>query len=316
MEAAREFKFISRKFVEPHTSSTFTWVQRDSVVLREKIESGQFAYGEIAPVPEFPDQPKIIDIIEDAKKWANNQKLDQVNSLLPALSCIDCGIWHEFGERKFDKVRSSILHTSSNNDHFSPTMKRKIGILPIVDEINKCKKWLNGLPQSCIVRLDANGSLSIDELKRWIEEMAEEQRIQYIEQPLKEALCDELFVLAEDSPVPLAIDESIIAMGGPNAAANSGWKGFYILKPTLLNNWSMTIEFARENPLKTVFSTVFESPFGYEALLRVCCHSQLEAGITREPYRNLTSELPCHHQTELFAPAATQSELAELWGKL
>ena len=76
MEAAREFKFISRKFVEPHISSTFTWVQRDSVVLREKIESGQFAYGEIAPVPEFPDQPKIIDIIEDAKKWANNQKLD------------------------------------------------------------------------------------------------------------------------------------------------------------------------------------------------------------------------------------------------
>lgn len=314
MEALREFKFISRKFVKPHISSTVTWARRDSVVLREKIESGLFAYGEIAPVPEFPNQSNINDIIQDAEKWVHNHDLNPPSSLLPALSCMESGIWDDIDSSKCKKIGNSIISTS-NIVSSSKTLKRKIGIFPIAEEIKGVKRWLSGLPDYCVVRLDANGSLSIDDLKRWIDEMSGESSIQYIEQPLKDALRDELFALAEDSQVPLAIDETIVAMGDPYFAADAGWGGFYIIKPTLLKDWSKTIKFTKANPRKTVFSTVFESPFGYEALLRVCHYSKLDAGLTREPFKNLLSELACHHKMDLLAPAATQSDLNELWSE-
>ena len=84
-------------------------------------------------------------------------------------------------------------------------------------------------------------------------------------------------------------------MGNPYLAIEQNWNGFYVIKPTLLPDWKGTIKFASENPNKTVFSTVFESPFGYEALIRASSFSNLE-GISRTCFSQIPTELDCHHQ--------------------
>ena len=55
----------------------------------------------------------------------------------------------------------------------------------------------------------------MNELKLWTKEFSNEQKIQFLEQPLNDQLRKEMFAFAMDSSIPLAIDETIVAMGTP-----------------------------------------------------------------------------------------------------
>lgn len=315
MNTLREFKFISQKFDRPHISSNFSWEIRESIVLRELNDNGEFVYGEIAPVPGFPFQPQISDILVEAEKWAAYQKLLSSSPLAPALSCMKSDIWKKNVNASGKKIRKSILVPFDNVKGSKPSLKIKIGLLPVVEEIEKTKAWLQRLDISSKVRLDANGALSMDELKLWNNEFSTEKRIEYLEQPVSDEFRDVLFDFSNQSNLPLAIDETIVAMGSPYAAKDNGWNGFYVLKPTLLPNWNLTLKFAKENPATTVFSTVYESPFGYEALVRASVFSELEPGLNRKNLKSQTKELPSHHLEILESPSVTTRELNELWVK-
>ena len=52
-----------------------------------------------------------------------------------------------------------------------------------------------------------------------------------------------------------------------------------------------TIDFVLENPKKSVISSVFESRFGYEAVLRLSGFSELVAGIDRSNISEVTEGL-------------------------
>ncbi|MBD36763.1 MAG: hypothetical protein CMI28_01640 [Opitutae bacterium] len=315
MNTLREFKFISQKFDRPHISSNFSWEIRESIVLRELNDNGEFVYGEIAPVPGFPFQPQISDVLVEAEKWAAYQKLLSSSLLAPALSCMKSDIWKINIHTPEKKITKSILVPFDNVKCCKPSLKIKIGLLPVVEEIEKTKAWLQRLDISSKVRLDANGALSMDELKLWNDQFSTEKRIEYLEQPVSDEFRDVLFDFSNQSNLPLAIDETIVAMGSPYTAKDNGWNGFYVIKPTLLPDWNLTLKFAKENPAKTVFSTVYESPFGYEALVRASVFSELEAGINRENLKSQTKEFPSHHVEMLESPSATTRELNELWAK-
>ena len=80
----REFRVIDRSFSFPIITSNFSWNNRKSVVLREKSESGDYVYGEVAPTPNFPSQPLLSQVIEEASLWEKDIELSYFNSLLPA----------------------------------------------------------------------------------------------------------------------------------------------------------------------------------------------------------------------------------------
>lgn len=315
MNTLREFKFISQKFDRPHISSNFSWEIRESIVLRELNDNGEFVYGEIAPVPGFPFQPQISDVLVESEKWVSNQKLLSSSPLAPALSCMKSDIWKTKINPPLKKIKKSILVPSDNVKCCKLSLKIKIGLLPVVEEIGKIKAWLQNLDISSKVRLDANGALSMDELKLWSDEFSTEKRIEYLEQPVSDEFREGLFEFSKHSKLPLALDETIVAMGSPYAAKDNGWNGFYVVKPTLLPDWNLTLKFAKENPATTVFSTVYESPFGYEALVRAGAFSELEPGLNRKNLKSQTKELPSHHVEILESPSATTRELNELWVK-
>jgi O-succinylbenzoate synthase len=217
--------------------------------------------------------------------------------------------------QKAERIGRSDLIPAQKTESPKFSLKKKIGLLPVTEEIEKIKEWFQYLDPSSKVRLDANGSLSMEELSHWSTELSSENRIEYLEQPVSDDFRDELFEFSRNSKLPLAIDETIVAMGSPQSAKDNGWNGFYVLKPTLLPNWNLTLKFAKENPATTVFSTVYESPFGYEALVRASVFSELEPGLNRENLKSQTKEFPSHHVDMLESPSATTRELNELWAK-
>ena len=173
------------------------------------------------------------------------------------------------------------------------TVKRKVGLLPEDEEILDLKSWFAELPVDTKVRLDPNQSWSVSVLRKWIDAFYEEKKIEFIEQPLPHAQIDEIFEMAIDSPIPFALDESVVALGDLHELEKMKWNGYFIIKPSLLSDWPRTIEFIRKNPSKSVLSTVFESPFGYEALLRSCTFLPMlpelkERSISEKP-KNLRS---------------------------
>ena len=172
------------------------------------------------------------------------------------------------------------------------------------------------LPVDTKVRLDPNQSWSVSVLRKWIDAFYEEKKIEFIEQPLPHAQIDEMFEIAIDSPIPFALDESVVALGDLHKLEKMNWNGYFIIKPSLLSDWPRTIEFIRKNPSKSVLSTVFESPFGYEALLRCCTFSSNSAGIDRKIFFGKTEEFEEHHLDRLQVPCITNRRLANLWNSL
>ncbi len=312
MKISREFRVINRSFSFPIITSNFSWNNRKSVVLRERSARGDYVYGEVAPTPSFPNQPAISQVIYEANLWSKGIELPSSNSLLPAISCMRSQIW-QFDLGSKTKLKQSILDNPDAELHSIKCIKKKIGLLPTKDEVVKVKNWLDKIPSNCKVRLDPNGSFSTPDLMIWLDEFKDEDRIEFIEQPLPDSKRQELFKLSHVSPVPLAIDETVVAMGGPRNALENGWNGFYVIKPTLLNDWTSVLNFVFKMPGHSVISTVFESPFGFEAILRMCKHSRLESGVSRDIFKHLDSELVSHHEKQLFSPSVSVQELDKLW---
>ena len=57
-----------------------------------------------------------------------------------------------------------------------------------------------------------------------------------------------MFEMAIDSPIPFALDESVVALGDLHELEKMKWNGYFIIKPSLLSDWPRTIEFIRKNP--------------------------------------------------------------------
>ena len=148
----REFRVIDRSFSFPIITSNFSWNNRKSVVLREKSESGDYVYGEVAPTPNFPSQPLLSQVIEEASLWEKDIELSYFNSLSPAISCMKSKIW-EFDLDSKIEIKQSILDNPKAELHSHGCVKKKIGILQTDDEIVNVKNWLDGIPSNCKVRL-------------------------------------------------------------------------------------------------------------------------------------------------------------------
>ncbi len=114
------------------------------------------------------------------------------------------------------------------------------------------------LGPSFTLRLDANRAWSIDEARAYLPRFASFSP-ELIEEP-----CAEWPALA--SPIPLALDETVSALGVANARAlRLAGASALILKPTLLGGISACFAWtavAREHGLDVILSHAFEGPHG------------------------------------------------------
>ena len=145
--------------------------------------------------------------------------------------------------------------------------KRKIGLGSPQEEIEEILEWMSSLPDRSKIRLDANGSLNVESLQLWLDALEGVSGLEFVEQPLPVGQFEELKLISRETSVRFALDETVVSEGGPDALRQRGWEDI-ALSSLSHSGLGETIRFIKSAPEKSIVSTVFESPFGYEAVCR------------------------------------------------
>ena len=317
MNHLRQSKIYRRKFRNQLQTSRGTWSQRESIVLREQDGEGRVSFGELCPTPGFHFF-QLDDLFPIVKDWelGNNYKDNPLIS--SAISCIGSEIWDSPIKHKATKevFTSELYSTKTAIKKGTNIYKIKIGLYEIEREIENIFELFDLISPKSLVRLDANESLAIKDVLRLNDVFRNESRFDFLEQPLPREDLSQLFELDSKLDIRLALDESLVWKNDLDFFTENGWSGFFVIKPTLFSDWGKTIKFIKANPTRTIVSTVFESPFGFEAVCRCASYSDLYAGLDRNLFNKDATEFVHHHQQPIKVGNLSISMLDSLWERL
>ena len=151
--------------------------------------------------------------------------------------------------------------------------KLKVGRRAVDDDIRLTREVRQRIGPDAILRLDANRRYSLSEFAQFAEAVRECD-IDYIEEPLSSAADLQVLLEASETPLPLALDETLQIMN-PEALHRCHNIKAIVLKPTMLG-LERAAQFARVaigRGVEVVISSSFESGVGLVTL------AQLAAGI-------------------------------------
>ena len=308
-----EVKPLRRNFREPFATATGTWRTRESIVVRVKYLDGHIGFGEVAPTLGFRGET-----ISDAQRflsiWEPQMEIpDYLPLCRAALGCADSSLWRT--QTAFPKIKTAALLRSSEETNLplNNVLKAKIGVGELGSEIATIENLLTRLPAGSRLRLDANGSLSRTEAKAWLDTFEGCSQIEFLEQPLAATDRNGLMGLAESNSLALALDESLLDIQIAEEFLADGWPGYFVFKPTLSRDWREMEIFLRNEPTRCVVSSVFESPFGFEAVLRVASLVETVAGIGVNTFF-VEDDFSLHTMDMVLQPGEVDiPQLEELW---
>ena len=148
------------------------------------------------------------------------------------------------------------------------TFKWKIGVAPIEDEIKIFNQLIDLLPTTVKLRLDANGGLSLESAKVWLEE-CDRTIVEFIEQPLPLDQFDAMLELSNQYTTPIALDESVATIDQLETHYTKGWRGIFVIKPAIAGSPKRLRQFCQTYQIDAVFSSVFETSIGRQAALNL-----------------------------------------------
>ena len=149
------------------------------------------------------------------------------------------------------------------------TFKWKIGVASIEEELKSFHQLIQALPQEAKLRLDANGGLSWNEANKWLKECACVEIIEFLEQPLRVGEETAMGELRDRYSTPIALDESIATLNQIQASYRNGWRGIFVIKPSIVGSPRRLRQFFQQHQIDAVFSSVFETAIGRQAALKL-----------------------------------------------
>ncbi len=150
-------------------------------------------------------------------------------------------------------------------------IKLKIGSLDFEKELSVIEYLRSKYPEEIIVRVDANGAFSLEEVYEKLE-LLRPLRIHSIEQPLAKGHKEALQKLCKDTPVPIALDEELIGVNDfkeKQELLNFIKPQYIILKPSLLGGFASCkewISLAEELNIGWWITSALESNIGLNAI--------------------------------------------------
>ena len=151
-------------------------------------------------------------------------------------------------------------------------IKMKIGALDFDTEYQIIKQLRNEFPADEIeIRVDANGSFSINDAFEKLKKLSDLQ-LHSIEQPIAVRQWEEMALLCEKSPLPIALDEELIGIFSKKDKENllSAIRPQYIiLKPSLIGGYKGSeewISLAEEKQIGWWITSALESNIGLSAI--------------------------------------------------
>lgn len=144
------------------------------------------------------------------------------------------------GIQDMEKQAESLL-----NEGFK-ALKFKVGALDFDAECALLKRLRSRYSDEELeIRLDANGAFHPKEAMGKLDRLAEFD-IHSIEQPVKASETKVLAALSLLSPIPIALDESLIGVAEKGALLDQIKPAYLILKPTLLGGFSVADDWIKE----------------------------------------------------------------------
>jgi o-succinylbenzoate synthase len=282
-----QFKPYQHHFRQPLHTNHGIWEIREGIIISLQDEvTEKIGYGEIAPIPWFGSET-LARAIEFCESLAGKITIDSIYNIpdrLPAcqfafesaltdvLAANDPDIENRdsialsyllpTGEAALDAWRTLYLQGAT-------AFKWKIGVAAIAEEIKLFRRLRQTLPTAVNLRLDANGGLSLPEARQWLEIIDEIGGVEFLEQPLKVDLFDEMLALSQNYRTTLALDESVATIAQLQQCYNRGWLGVFVIKAAIIGSPRKLIDFCRYNDLDIVLSSVFETDIGRQAVLKL-----------------------------------------------
>ncbi|OLP17258.1 o-succinylbenzoate synthase [Leptolyngbya sp. 'hensonii'] len=288
-----ELRPYYRQFCQPLTTSYGLWAVREGILLQLRDSADRTGYGEIAPVPWFGTESQA-EALAFCQQLPEIWSIEALATVPPSLPACQFGLHAALEDLESSTVRtgseplwpnrcSGLLPAGEAALHTWPslwaqgyrTLKWKIAVQSHVQEMGLFRQLLAALPKGTTLRLDANGGLTWQQATQWLELCDRAQvdwpqiTIEFLEQPLPPDALAELQDLSQRYVTPLALDESVATLSQLRTCYERGWRSIVVIKPAIAGSPAELRQFFRQHPLDAVFSSVFETPIGQQAGLRL-----------------------------------------------
>jgi O-succinylbenzoate synthase len=276
-----------KQFRQPLRTHHGTWKSREGIILTLTNEQGQKGLGEIAPLPWFGSETHqqalnfcqqlgatialkdIYSIPEQlpACQFGFETALENLNSPDFPINSLNYSYLLPTGEKAL--LHWTEIYQRAKKKQNEVTLKWKIGIDPVSEEIPLFIKLSQALPKDVKLRLDANGGLNSDGAERWLSVTDKERRVEFLEQPLLPEQLTTMLQLSQTYSTPLALDESVSTLQQLKNCYDQGWRGIFVIKPAIVGSILKLRDFLQSYSLDAVFSSVFETSIGRQKALQL-----------------------------------------------
>lgn len=292
---------LHRPFLSGQGGLDRTWTQREGLILRIPTSAGEFA-AEAAPLPGFstdtldevvneartllPELEKLLDQPPDEDSFRTFLNRPLFPSLSFALSSLFLQLLQHSELTEPKRVATATLTINgvisrgtademnqAIDEHYRQgyrTLKLKSG--PNPSELFTIIRETAGRHSDLTFRIDANASWPADRAGEWLKQFYS-LPVEYCEEPCRYHSFTEAARLHRDSPLPIALDESLASISDIRRALYEKACTVVILKPTRLGNLFGLIDLAKsiatDPQPEWILTTTLETAIGRIAVAKL-----------------------------------------------
>tara|TARA_Y100001968_G_scaffold332312_1_gene390005 strand:+ start:19932 stop:20888 length:957 start_codon:yes stop_codon:yes gene_type:complete len=244
-------------------------------LMRLENSRGDVGWGEVSPWSK-EDLSRCETILSELKEEISINQLEIEMKNWPGALEFGCGsciaemqkdIGYRDSRMKWkESPDSAVIITKDNeinsiNKHIRGgrskyTFKWKVGIKSNQSEEDLLKQIISTLPNNSLLRIDPNGAWSRRQALSWAENLFNEPKLEWIEQPF--AANDIEGHLDLSHKVPIALDESLLLY----PELRRDWKQWQIRRPSLEGDPRKLLKELNINSSYKMISTAFETGIG------------------------------------------------------
>lgn len=282
MDLGLAYRRYCLAFTAPVRTARGLWTAREGIHVRILRPDGTAGYGEAAPLPGFGGES-----VDEGEAFcqslggrADPGLLSRVPAGLPALRrSLSCAMEGAPDAPRHASLavaallpagRGALKEGPARAEAGFRVFKWKVGAGDAADEMGILDDLVGALPSGSRLRLDANGGWNLRTAERWLGH-AQGRPVEFVEQPLaadSRRAQDDLMGLAADHPVPIALDESVAGDADALRWLEAGWRGYFVIKPSLHADARATLERLAAAGARVVFSSALETAIGAKSALR------------------------------------------------
>ncbi|PZV01047.1 MAG: o-succinylbenzoate synthase [Leptolyngbya sp.] len=283
-----------RRFAQPLHTAHGPWGWREGLLIRLRDSQGRLGYGEVAPIPWFGSET-VAEALAFCRAQGEEWRCEEIPDALPAtqfgLESAQADLAGQIAGQEpaipadsfANAAICGLLPAGETALAVAPqrlaqghrTLKWKIGVGSIADEIHWLDQLVVDLPSDARLRLDANGGLNLAQAEQWltvcdrINANPHLAAVEYLEQPLPPDQLAAMTALRERYQTAIALDESVATVVQLETCWQRGWRGVFVVKPAIAGSPQQLKAFCQKHQPRLVFSSAFETAIGRRAALAI-----------------------------------------------